>query len=52
VSVDHPDVVERYRHGRSMVEGDGAERTEDLRKATVDFRTVLEDLLQAEPTTV
>lgn len=52
VSVDHPDVVERYRHGRSMVEGDSAERTEDLRKAMIDFRTVLEDLLQAAPTTV
>ena len=46
VSVDHPDVVERYRHGRALVERDGAERTEDLRKAMVDFRTVLEDLLQ------
>ena len=52
VSVDHPDVVERYRHGRSMVEGESSERTEDLRKAMVDFRTVLEDLLQAEPTPV
>jgi len=52
VSVDHPDLVERYRHGRSMVEGDSSERTEDLRKAMLDFRTVLEDLLQAEPTTL
>jgi hypothetical protein len=52
VSVDHPDIVERYRHGRAMVERDGAERTEDLRKAMVDFRTVLEDLLQAERTAV
>jgi hypothetical protein len=50
VAVDHPDVVERYRHGRAMVEGDGNAHTEDLRKAMVDFRTVLEDLLQAERT--
>ena len=50
VSVDHPDVVERYRHGRAMVENDGAQRTEDLRKAMLDFRAVLEDLLQGERT--
>ena len=48
VAVDHPDVVERYRHGRAMVESDGSGHTEDLRKAMVDFRTVLEDLLQGE----
>ena len=45
VSVDHPTVVERYRHGHHMVHGngaEGAERTEDLRKAMVDFRTVFE----------
>lgn len=35
-----------------MVERNGAERTEDLRKAMVDFRTVLEDLLEVEPTPV
>ena len=50
VAVDHPDVVERYRHGRTMLLRDGAERTEDLRKAMVDFRTVLEDLLQGQRT--
>lgn len=50
VAVDHPDVVERYRHGRAMVESDGAQRTEDLRKAMLDYRTVLEDLLQSEKT--
>ena len=48
LAVDHPDVVERYRHGRAMVENDGSQRTEDLRKAMLDYRTVLEDLLQAE----
>ena len=50
VAVDHPDVVERYRHGRAMVESDGNAQTEDLRKAMVDFRTVLEDLLQGQRT--
>ena len=50
VAVDHPDVVERYRHGRAMTEGAGAARTEDLRKAMIDYRTVLEDLMQAERT--
>jgi hypothetical protein len=48
VAVDHPDVVERYRHGRAMVEFDDADHTEELRKAMVDFRSVLEELLQAE----
>ena len=49
LAVDHPDVVERYRHGRGMVSNDGADRTEDLRRAMLDYRTVLEDLLQSEP---
>jgi hypothetical protein len=50
VAVDHPDVAERYRHGRAMVENDGGQRTEDLRKAMLDYRAVLEDLLQGERT--
>ena len=33
-----------------MVANDGAEQTEDLRKAMLDYRTVLEDLLQAQKT--
>ena len=47
VSVDHPHVAERYRHGHAMldtVDGDGS--TENLRKAMLDFRAVLEDVLQ------
>ena len=50
VSVDHPTVVERYRHGHHMVHGngaDGADRTEDLRKAMVDFRTVFERVVES-----
>ena len=49
VAVDHPDVAERYRHGQAMLDNvDGAESTENLRKALIDFRSVLEDLLQGE----
>ena len=53
VSVDHPTVVERYRHGHQMVHGngaDGAERTENLRKAMVDFRTVFERVVESPET--
>lgn len=51
VSVDHPDIVERYRHGRETLDVRTAgrdERTENLRVAMVDFRTVLESLLETE----
>jgi len=48
VAVDHPDAGERYRHGHAMLAHvDGAESTENLRKAMIDFRSVLEELLQA-----
>ena len=49
VSVDHPHVVDRYRHGHDMVHSNGAagqERTENLRKAMVDFRTIFEQLVE------
>ena len=46
VSVDHPDVADRYRHGHAMLDGvDGSESTENLRKAMLDFRSVLEDVV-------
>jgi hypothetical protein len=51
VSVDHPDVVERYRHGRETLDARASgreERTENLRVAMVDFRTVLESLLETD----
>ena len=49
VSADHPDVADRYRHGHAMLESvDGAPSTENLRKAMLDFRSVLEDVLQGE----
>jgi hypothetical protein len=51
VSVDHPDVADRYRHGHAMLDNvDGAESTENLRKAMLDFRSVLEEVLQGTRT--
>ena len=49
LAVDHPDVVERYRHGRAMLDESGhGDGTENLRKAMLDFRTGLEDVLQPD----
>lgn len=51
VAVDHPGIAERYRHGHAMLDHvDGAESTENLRKAMVDLRSVFEELLEAERT--
>jgi hypothetical protein len=52
VSVDHPDVVQRYRQGRDALHAGpdaGGDHTESLRRAMVDFRAVLESLLEAQP---
>ena len=47
VSVDHPEIADRYRHGHAMLENvDGDGSTENLRKAMLDFRSVLEEVLQ------
>ena len=47
LAADHPDVAERFRHGRAMLENvNGAQATEDLRKALIDFRMVLDELLE------
>ena len=51
VSVDHPHVVDRYRHGHDMVHSNGTsgqERTENLRKAMVDFRAVFAEMVEPE----
>jgi hypothetical protein len=45
VSVDHPDTAERFRHGHELLESVEADSTENLRKAMLDFRSVLEDVL-------
>ncbi len=49
MSVEHPNAVQRYRHGHDMVHSNGQspeERTESLRKAMVDFRVVFEELVE------
>lgn len=51
ISVDHPQLVQRYRHGHEMVRANGSDakhRTENLRQAMVDFRMVVEELLEPE----
>jgi hypothetical protein len=49
VAADHPDVVERYRHGHAMLGANGDHETENLRKAMIDFRAVFDELVVAEP---
>ena len=50
-SVDHPDVADRYRRGHAMLDNvDGEASTENLRKAMLDFRSVLEDVVQGART--
>ncbi len=52
LSVEHPSAVQRYRHGHDMVHDTDStpeERTENLRKAMVDFRVVFEELVEPEP---
>jgi hypothetical protein len=50
VAADHPDVVERFRHGHAMLHADGnGDTTENLRKAMIDFRAVFDELVVAEP---
>jgi hypothetical protein len=49
VAVDHPDVVDRYRHGHEMLAADDHDHeTENLRKAMIDFRAVFEELVVDE----
>ena len=51
VSVEHPKAVQRYRHGHDMVVSNGSppqERTENLRKAMVDFRVVFVEMATPE----
>jgi hypothetical protein len=53
LAVDHPDVVERYRHGSAMLgELDGPEGTENLRKAMLDFRAVFEEIVEGQRSAV
>jgi hypothetical protein len=49
ISVDHPQVVERYRsaHGIARKNEEGKATTEDLRQATKHYRALFEELLEA-----
>lgn len=51
ISVDHPAVVANYRAARVIAVRDahGEADTEELRKAVVHYRTLFEELLDAEP---
>ena len=51
VAADYPDVVQRYRHAHEMVAA-AEQSTENLRRAMVDLRMVLDELLVRERTTV
>jgi len=47
VAADYPDVVERFRHGHAMLDNvDGAQGTENLRRAMLDFRAVFEEVIE------
>ncbi len=53
ISVDHPALVENYRFAHDVCERAKSERasTEDLRAALLRYRSLFDDLLQAEETT-
>jgi hypothetical protein len=56
VSVDHPQVVENYRHGHRLAQAsaDGSDSTEDLRQAMRHYRALFEELVEPaadQPTT-
>jgi hypothetical protein len=46
ISVEHPNVVERYREGHDIAlrHAQGRASTEDLRKAMIHYRTLFDDL--------
>jgi hypothetical protein len=48
VSVDHPHVVENYRHGHTLARAsaDGSDSTENLRQAMRHFRALFEELVE------
>jgi hypothetical protein len=48
VSVDHPMVVEKYRHAHdiAVVSGEGRAETEDLRQAMQDYRALFTELVE------
>jgi hypothetical protein len=56
LSVDHPQVVENYRHGHRLAQAsaDGSDSTEDLRQAMRHYRPLFDELVEPaadQPTT-
>jgi hypothetical protein len=53
ISVDHPGVVEHYRAGHeiAMRHAQGRASTEDMRMAMIHYRTLFDELVEAEPQT-
>jgi hypothetical protein len=56
ISVDHPQVVENYRHGHRLAQAsaDGSDSTEDLRQAMRHYRALFDELVEPDadqPTT-
>ena len=56
ISVDHPQVVENYRHGHRLAQAsaDGSDSTEDLRQAMRHYRALFDELVEPaadQPTT-
>jgi hypothetical protein len=56
ISVDHPQVVENYRHGHRLAQAsaNGSDSTEDLRQAMRHYRALFDELVEAaadQPTT-
>lgn len=45
LSVDHPEVVERYREGRRLLDRSERVPTEDQREAMISFRALYEELV-------
>jgi hypothetical protein len=50
VSVDHPQVVENYRHGHRLAQAsaNGDDSTEDLRQAMRHYRALFDDLVEPD----
>jgi hypothetical protein len=50
LAADHPDVAERFRHGEAMLKADADadddDATENMRTAMLDFRAVLDELVE------
>src|SRR6185312_564234 len=56
ISVDHPQVVENYRHGHQLAQAsaNGDDSTEDLRQAMQHYRALFDELVEPaaeQPTT-